>query len=237
MIAARRFVPLLCAIAVAAPAAQPRIPADAPYCAPPKTRPLFIAPMGEPFRAEPGEPYPSARWFAGADADHHGAVTRAEFVDDAVRFFHTLDTDRDGRLSPDEVIAYENKVAPEIALYGRSRDYAEAPSRGRPRNGESGYGGAMGAGRYAWLNIPEPVASADAGMDRVVTLDEFRAAAARRFDTLAKGADRLTPTMLPRTPMQIAIEGPCHPRPKPKQDSAGRDRDESEADRRGESPR
>jgi hypothetical protein len=207
---------LLCVLAVAAPAAKLRIPAGSPYCAPPHSRSLFIAPMGEPFRADPGQPYPSARWFSGADADHDSALSRVEFVADAERFFRTLDRDHDGRLVPEEVIAYEDQIAPEIALYSHSRDFAEPPSRGRPKDGESGYGGAMGAGRYAWLNIPEPVASADADFDRVITLDEFRASASRRFDTLARGADRLTLAALPKTPMQLAIEGPCQPRPKQK---------------------
>jgi len=241
MIVVRYIAPfLLCAVAAAVPAAKPRFPSDAPYCAPPKTRPLFIAPMGEPFRGEAGQPYPSARWLAGADTDHDGSVSRAEFIADALRFFRTLDTDHDGRLPPEEVIAYENKVAPEIALYGHARDYAEAPSRDRPRSGESGYGGAMGAGRYAWLNIPEPVASADADVDRVVTLEEFRSAAARRFDTLAQGADRLTLATLPRTPVQIALEGPCRPRPKPKRNPDTHERGvgiDRERDEDGDEPR
>lgn len=223
---ARRILILLALPAGPAWAANPpKIPADAPYCAPPGTKPVFLSPMGEPFRAGVGAVYPTAAWFAGADADHDGAVSRAEFVRDADRFFKTIDLDHDGKVTPEEVIAYERDVAPEIALYSRSRDYVEVPTRGSGKAGESNYGGAMGAGRYAWLNVPEPVVSADSDFNRVIDEDEFKQAASRRFDTLAKGADRLVLAAMPRTPIQIAIEGPCRPRPKPKKSKKGERRD------------
>jgi hypothetical protein len=44
--------------------------------------------------------------------------------------------------------------------------------------------GPQGAARYALLNIPEPVAGADADFDRAVTLAEFRQAAIQRFQLL-----------------------------------------------------
>ena len=175
--------------------------------------------MGEPFRAAAGQPYPSAAWAAGADTDHDGWISRAEFVTDARRFFTTLDKDRDGRLTPEEVEAYERNVAPEIALYGTAADRRDAPIMpfARPGNvpsGTSNYGGAMGAGRYAWLNIPEPVAAADADVDRLVSAAEFAAAAGRRFDTLDRTqAGRIRPADLPKTLAQQAVEGPCQPRP------------------------
>lgn len=79
-----------------------------PFEAPPPPQPsLFISPFGEPFVAPPGEAYASANWFAGADADHDGAVTLAEFTADGARFFATLDTDRDGRLNQTELAEYE----------------------------------------------------------------------------------------------------------------------------------
>ncbi|UAK26689.1 hypothetical protein K8P63_13885 [Sphingomonas nostoxanthinifaciens] len=184
--------------------------------------------MGELFRADAGQPYPSAIWAARADANHDGAIDRAEFVADARRFFATLDTDHDGRLTPEEVIAYERDVAPEIALYGGRSLGGEGQRGGRSGlaealglggGGGSDYGGPMGAGRFAWLNIPEPVAAADLDIDRVVSEQEFMTAAGRRFDTLdAKQAGVLRLAELPRTPAQIAIEGPCRPRPKPRKD-------------------
>lgn len=79
-----------------------------PFAAPPPPqRSLFISPFGEPFVADPGQPYPSANWFAGADADHDGAVTLAEFTVDGARFFSMLDGDGDGRLNQTELAAYE----------------------------------------------------------------------------------------------------------------------------------
>ena len=196
-----------------------KIPADAPYCARPGTRQVFVSPMGEPFRAAADQPYPSAAWAAQADSDHDGWISRAEFIADARRFFATLDTDHDGRLTPEEVEAYERHVAPEIALYGSIGDRRDAPlipyvRPGLLGPGRSNYGGEMGAGRYAWLNVPEPVAAADSDIDRLVSVGEFAAAAGRRFDALdRKEAGRLRLADLPKTLAQQAAEGPCQPRP------------------------
>jgi hypothetical protein len=215
---------LVLATAVAAGAAKPKIPKDAPYCAPPATRPVFLSPMGEPFRADPGQPYPSAAWFAGADRDGDGAIDRAEFLRDADRFLARLDIDHDARLTPDEVIAYERDIAPEIALYAvGSRRLPERVRRSREV--ARSYGGPIGAGQFAWLNIPEPVSGADADIDRLVSRAEFLAAAGRRFDALdTKGSGRLVLKDLPRTPQQVEVEGPCWPRPTPEDDEKKRNR-------------
>ena len=220
---------MLAAVGCATPAAAartPRIPADAPMCARPGQPSLFLSPMGEPFRAPPGAAYPAAAWFAGADLNHDGFVDRAEMAADAARFFATLDRNHDSRLTPDEIGRYEHEVAPEIAIY-----QDRAPARGQQERtaidgrrmpvrtqrlaaGESDYGGAMGAGRYAWLNIPQPVVSADVDMNRAVDAREFAGAAARRFDLLdPRGSGRLRLADLPRTPAEQAISGPCHPLP------------------------
>lgn len=197
-------------------AAGPRIPADAPICARPGTRPIFLSPMGEPFRGEPGQAYPSAAWFARADKNSDGVLVRAEFVADALRFFETLDTNRDGKLTPDEVGRYEAVVAPETSIYStRPDDFFDRSRREQDRGAMADsrdYGGPMGAGRYSWLNMPEPVAAADQDVDRVVTRDEFASSAAnifQRLDTLNRGGLNLS--SLPHTPQQIAIEGPCRP--------------------------
>ena len=179
--------------------------------------------MGEPFRAAPGQPYPSAIWFAGADKDHDGSLTRAEMVADAARFFATLDLDHDGQLTPDEVGAYERDIAPETSLFAaRPDDFYERTNRRRHNADAMGrsadYGGPMGAGRYAWLNIPEPVAAADLDVDRVITAKELAVAASSAFDrldVLARGRLRLAD--LPHTPAQDAIDGPCRPTPKSRQ--------------------
>jgi hypothetical protein len=65
-----------------------------------------------------------------------------------------------------------------------------------------GMGNALqGAARYALLNIPEPVAAADADFNRAITLQEFELAAAARFqmlDTAHQG--RLTLAQLEAMP-------------------------------------
>jgi len=209
------------------PAAKPKLPADAPICARPGTAPVFLSPMGEPFRAAPGQPYPSAIWFAGADKNHDGFVSRDEMVADAMRFFDLIDRNHDGRLTPDEVGTYESVIAPETSIYSaRPDDYFDRPRRRQDRGAMADsrdYGGPMGAGRYAWLNVPEPVVAADQDVDRIVTRDEFATAAASAFtrlDLLNRG--RIQLDSLPRTPAQLALEGPCRT---PKK---GRGRDDSE---------
>jgi hypothetical protein len=209
---------LLLALALPAtlPAAAPKVPRDAPICARPGTRPVFLSPMGEPFRSEAGQTYPSAAWFAQADKDHDGTVTRTEFLADALRFFDRIDLDHDGKLTPDEVSAYESNVAPETSIYStRPDDYSDRSRRRRDTGAmaeSEDYGGPMGAGRFAWLNVPEPVVAADQDVDRIVTRDEFATAAAATFarlDSADRGRLRLQD--LPRTPQQVAIEGPCRP--------------------------
>ncbi|MGH6781751.1 MAG: hypothetical protein ACREB5_06575 [Sphingomonadaceae bacterium] len=188
---------LLLAMCAAVPAvAKPKLPP-----CPPKGPQLFIAPMGEPFRTGPDEPYPVSAWFAKSDTDRDGRLTLKEFVADAERFFAVLDGDKDGEIIPDEVIRYERDIAPEIRLYERKpmdrkalKKLKDAPAYGVP----------IGAGRWSLTNIPQPVIAADEDFNRGITLAEFRSAAQQRFVSLAKGAGALTLATLPMTPMQAA---------------------------------
>ena len=124
---------------------RPRPPGEGEEGGPPRRihPQLFISPAGEPFRAEPGAPYPVAAWFAGADADHDGALTRDEFVADSVRFFERLDGDHNGVIDGFEVSAYETQVAPEIlqAFQGGG-----GGGGGRGEGGRRGGGGGPGGG-------------------------------------------------------------------------------------------
>lgn len=208
-------LPLLLALVAAPVLAErpPKIPKDAPYCVPADAPQLFLSPMGEPFRAKGGEGDPAAAWFAGADSDRDGRLTAAEFAADARRFFATLDRDRDGALVPEEVALYERSV-PETALF-RPRGEQAARPPGKRRKDDPGYGGEMGAGRYGFLNVPQPIWSADLDIDRAVTLAEFGRAATKRFALLDKaGAGGLTMAALGRTPAAAERAGPCQPRPK-----------------------
>src|SRR4051812_26424742 len=76
--------------------------------------PVFLSPMGEPFRSDESDQPGMARWFAGADADHDGAVTEPEMEADAAHFFASLDTNHDGEIDPTEIERYETEIAPEI---------------------------------------------------------------------------------------------------------------------------
>jgi hypothetical protein len=180
---------------------------------------LFISPSGEPFRGEDG----LSAWFAQADADHDGALTLAEFQADAARFFRYLDANGDGVIDASEIQAYERNIAPEIAANDFDRPSAAEGGEdrragggmggggrgGRRGGGGMGRGGGMGGGgpnggghgmtalegasRYALINEPEPVANADTNLDSKVTMEEWRAATARRFLQLDKAkTGRLT---------------------------------------------
>ena len=174
----------------------------------------FISPMGEPFRARTADDVPIGRWFQQADRNGDGQLTADEMRADAERYFKVLDSNRDGEIDPEEVRVYESDMATEVQVnskWKRPRQDvvgsapAEQPKpedhRGRHDpggsrgdNGVDGYQmyGLQGAARYGLLNIPEPVAGADADFNRSITLDEFERAAARRFQLLdSKQAGRL----------------------------------------------
>jgi hypothetical protein len=159
----------------------------------------FISPMGEPFRSfRQGEP-PIARWFNQADRNRDGVIAPDEMQADADRFFARLDGSRDGKVDPEEIKVYEWEIAPEIQVNSewrrvRGQGSGEAGVRAdgdvgnQRRRGDEHDGyrtdGLQGAARYALLNIPQPVASADADFNRLITLDEFRQAASHRFQLL-----------------------------------------------------
>lgn len=159
---------------------------------------LFISPSGQPFRAPPGAPYPVVVWFAQADADHDGRLTREEFRADADAYFPTLDPDGDGKITLTEVTRYERDIAPEITGF--------AMDGGERGGGHGGGGGGFnglrqGAAAYSLINEPHPIRGADADLSFDVTRAEWRAAADRRFARLDTDVDgALTLAELPRSP-------------------------------------
>jgi hypothetical protein len=178
------ILPMLIA-AAAAPDAPAPVVVTGHFWAP------FISPMGEPFRARSAEDDTLARWFYQADTNRDGMLTPTEMEADAERFFATLDTDHDGEIGPEELVHYEWEIAPDIQVMSKTRpapadtgssDVKNLQGHSRFRSGNA-YG-FEGAARYSLLNMPEPVAAADADFDRAITLREFRQAAVVRFGLL-----------------------------------------------------
>lgn len=192
------FLPILAAAAAQAPA----LPNESIVVTGHPWAP-FISPMGEPFRAHFRTDDTFVKWFRQADRDGDGILSSEEMQADADRFFAKLDVNHDGEIDPEELIQYEWDVAPEIQVNSRwMRAPGEAPpkeighgrgdneefaERTRGRSRGSIDHGPQGAGRYALLNIPEPVAAADANFDRSISLAEFRQAAIQRFRLLDTG--------------------------------------------------
>ncbi|HEY3812193.1 MAG TPA: hypothetical protein VGL66_03125 [Caulobacteraceae bacterium] len=115
---------------------------------------LFISPLGQPFRAPPGTPYPAALWFQTANTTHDGRLTRTQFRADAEAFFHALDQNHDGVIDASEISAYEH-ATPEIIEGFRPAAGAAPGDGGQPASGGShhgrhggGMGGGMGGGGY-----------------------------------------------------------------------------------------
>jgi hypothetical protein len=200
----RRIVTLSVLLACAAPgAAQAQVATGAqpPQARdwerrwrPPPVAPIFISPMGEPFR-EGSRDAGLERWFAGADKDGDGALSLAEMKGDGERFYAALDVDGDGEIAPAEINRYESQVAPEIQLGGRAggpgmrrmvwRRVGSGPGRdeggGRRNSDDADQAGLQGAGLLGLINIPEPVMDADSDLNRGVSREEFGSAAGQRF--------------------------------------------------------
>ena len=212
MLLAALIVPVLISVAVAE---EPSIIVKAYPWAP------FISPMGEPFRPPSSGEAPIARWFVGADVNRDGALTADEMQGDADRFFARLDGNRDGEIDPQEITAYEYEIAPDVQVNSQwKRPRGEVAAKSEPDRGRTSWDGSrkredwydgyringvQGAARYGLLNIPQPVASADADFNRLITLTEFRRAATYRFKLLdSSGQGRISlaelETRLPTRP-------------------------------------
>ena len=188
----------------------------APALAPRHYGRLFISPMGEPFRGQD----PLADWFDQADRNHDGFLTVDEMQQDADRFFATLDLNHDGEIDPDEVTHYETAVAPQVQgepadMYAKNISGGDAqlddPDSPESDNAGNGVVGPQGAGRFALLNVPEPVAAADLDLNRGVSRDEFRKVAGQRFLLLdTNHAGRLSLAQLEAMRPSASISGFRH---------------------------
>ena len=194
------------ALVLALAAADPAITVTGHAWAP------FISPMGEPFRARSAQDNTLERWFSQADLDHDRILTVQEMQRDAARFFAVLDSDGDREIDPDELVHYEWEVAPDIQVMARTRrqpgeaaaaprpfkeDRAELKRRSEQDSAALGINGLQGAARYGLLNMPQPVAAADADFNRGISAVEFQQAAWTRFHLLdSDRSGRLTLTEL-----------------------------------------
>jgi len=158
----------------------------------------FISPMGEPFRSTDSLSG-AEHWFVQADTNHNGRLSLAEFRADAARFFAILDTDHDGEIGPNEIRHYEQDIAPEIEVVNTYGDLSKATTDSDGKVVMPPYPTRLGAGRYSYLAMPEPVIAADSNLDRGVTRQEFQDAADHRFKLLdANGDGVITRDDLPK---------------------------------------
>jgi hypothetical protein len=184
--------------AMRAGAAQPQIHSEVN---------IFISPAGKPFRAPKDKPYPVVDWFAEADADHDGKLTKAEFRADCEAFFHVLDINKDGVIDTREISYYEKITAPEIIA-------TFTPNSGdRPTTDPDGMSlpdsmkdVPQGGAWFGLFGEPEPVAADDTNFDGKVTHAEFTKACDERWALLdPKKKGFVTLDDLPLTPMQARL--------------------------------
>lgn len=159
---------------------------------------IFISPMGQPFHTETGVSA-AEQWFRGTDANHDNRITPKEFVDDAMRFFKVLDVNHDHIIDPQEIENYESVIAPEIRVISSYGDPALAKTDDDGNVTDPPYPTRLGAGRFGFLDAPEPVVTADTNFDRAISEQEFASTALKRFKMLDVNLDGvLTRDELPK---------------------------------------
>jgi hypothetical protein len=180
---------------------------------PPRPRAqLFVSPAGQPFRAAPGQPYPVGAWFAQADADHDGRLTRDEFRADADAWFKVVDADANGQIGMIESTRWEEELVPEIS---RDPMGSGIGRRGPPKRNELDTR-RQGAAAYSLVNEPHPVRGGDADFSMTVSAKEWRAATDRRFVVLDPDGDGVVlPIDLKPTPAQASAGQEPRPERRP----------------------
>ncbi|HVV32719.1 MAG TPA: hypothetical protein VHC73_05770 [Vitreimonas sp.] len=175
---------------------------------------LFIAPMGQPFRAS-GDETGVQKWFAEADTDHDGKISLAEFVADADAFLPHVDSNGDGVITSTESDSLWREQAPEVISNDVSYDAPLDPNTpigagehhhtSHPSSGGASWGGLVsaeggrthgpggprpiGAQAFGLLGDPEPIMACDTNFDRRIEKTEFEQCAARRFVELDTNHD------------------------------------------------
>lgn len=164
--------------------------------------PIYLTFMGEPFRGQPGGPAPLDGWVARADANHDGAISMTEFIADAGHLLDLLDVNKNGRVDADEIDRYEQVIAPpSVRLAGGLRPPEFHQTRSNASSDQalgvggedvdSPPGGGPGGRGRMMAGLPEPVAMADADLNRSVTKEELQRAAVRRFLATDQNGDHM----------------------------------------------
>lgn len=181
----------------------------------PKAGSVYVSVMGEPFRATDEQKDPFERWFSQADENQDGFITRIELQNDADYFFAALDKNDDKVIDGEEMDHYEERVAPSTVravgsnLGAYARYSPNGPAPGRPDEIPIRLEGMAesksrikksSSSPTVYANVPQPVALADANLDRRVTVAEFRGTAGKRFSRYDVDHDgRLSPKELKAT--------------------------------------
>ncbi|MBV9840866.1 MAG: EF-hand domain-containing protein [Sphingomonadaceae bacterium] len=201
----RSIVLLPLALLAATGATAAKLPSDHAM-----QRMLFVAPNGKPYRGAPGQPYPSAAWFAEADANHDGKLTRAEYRAAFIAYFDTLDINHDGEIDPNEIEHYENDILPETHMTGGGfAGYAASEAQASAGDDDSSDGPKQppeqpgGASFFGFFHFAEPIVWMDTNFNRGISRDEFAAGADRSWRMLnPDGKPWLTLSDLPKTQAQ-----------------------------------
>ncbi|MDC7683613.1 hypothetical protein PQU92_10015 [Asticcacaulis sp. BYS171W] len=188
---------------------------------------VFFSPSGEVFKAPLKDPYPTAVWFAAADTDKDGALSRDEFMNDALRFFAIVDRDGKKVITSQDNSHYEAVLAPEIAgfspLVAQPKNPRRAEDEGDKEAAQNRYvKRVVGAAQFSLINEPQPIRNADTNFDFRITVDEWINATGQRFDMLDANKDgKLTLAELPKTPLQRGLEQRAVEREKEKKKGGG----------------
>jgi len=167
------------ALALVAPAGIAQTPAPAPL----PGGPDFISPVGEPYHSQ-DKLSGAEHWFQETDTDHDGRMTFAEYMANAERFFAKLDVDHNGEIGPEEIERYETQIAPEIRVVSTGAEWAPHGDDDSSGPAEDPYPERIGAGRFSYIDMPEPILAMDTNFDRGISHKEFQVAARRRFVAL-----------------------------------------------------
>ena len=119
------------------------------------------------------------RWFDRADANHDGAVTLDEFINDAKTQFQRMDIDKNDYLVSEEVERFRMTYR-DYQTGNKPADDKEDQQSPPDHHGKDHTGGSEGSEG----SVIDPVMSADANLDYKVTLDEFTAYSQRTFKSL-----------------------------------------------------